>query len=436
MKNKNFIVCLTFLVLLSLWLMLWGSSLGLCQKRVEITYVSGAGGESAKALDEVFSLFEKKHTNLKVNRIYVPTKSWGEFFEKVLVMIAGGEPVDTGWVAIEGNHFVITKNMLTPLESYIERDREELPMEDIHPALIDSLKYKGKVYQIPFDWNNMVLFYNTELYKQAGIKPPSSDWTKDDFLEIAQKLTKDFDGDGKPDQWGFQFTNDYFAGVMPWVFLAGGSVLTDGKGNGQLWTKSRANAPEEVEAIQFLRDLVFKYKVSPRPDPVPGWGTVIAPFVNEKVAMITGGRWPQASLKAAKFANYDVQLLPRWRTQKVQVGVGGWPIFTTSKHPEEVWKLTKFSVSEGAQKIYARTGFTTPSRRSIANSKEFLTPPPENAELYYKTLDNCVYIPSPPQYTEIESILLRFTGLILAGEMDAKDAMDAAHHAISALLKD
>ena len=57
------------------------------------------------------------------------------------------------------------------------------------PGADRAFKIDGKTWQIPHSWNNMVIYYNTKMFKDAGIDPPKPDWTWDDFLGIAKKLT-------------------------------------------------------------------------------------------------------------------------------------------------------------------------------------------------------------------------------------------------------
>jgi len=73
-----------------------------------------------------------------------------------------------------------------------------------------------------------MMFYNKKLFDQAGISYPSGDWTWEDFLAIAQKLTRDLDGDGATDQFGAAFSN-YFYFWIAWVWSAEAMSLTPGE---------------------------------------------------------------------------------------------------------------------------------------------------------------------------------------------------------------
>jgi multiple sugar transport system substrate-binding protein len=125
--------------------------------------------------------------------------------------------------------------------------------DDVDPALNAPFKIDGKTYYIPHSWNNMVIYYNTKMFKDAGIDPPKPDWSWDDFLGIAKKLTT---GSGADQVFGFGIPNFNF-GLQPWLLTSGTTQLNAD------WTDSNLNDPKVVESITFVHDLVHVHKVSP-----------------------------------------------------------------------------------------------------------------------------------------------------------------------------
>jgi len=381
--------------------------------------------------DELGGLFTKKRPDIKLEVIGVPAISWGELFDKMKIMVAGGDPPDIAYIAIEGTQLFAEGGLIIPLDKYIERDKEELKdfFSDAHPKLIEVFKYKGYQYSLPFEWNNMVIFYNQNVLDDAGVAYPVKDWTVDDFIKVGQKVSKDIDGDGKTDIWGYHFSVQYFACLVPWMFLAGGNVLNDD------WTQSRLDDSKTIDAVKLLTDFVWKYKISPLPEPGQGWGACVAPFVNNRAAFFGGGRWPVASLRDANFTRYDVQYMPKWRTQNVIYGVGGYPIFKASKNPDEAWEFAKFLTTYEAQAYATKRGYSIPGRRSVAYSDSMFYLPPKNARIYYESLDLAIPVPSPPEYGRVESVLMREFSSAVLREKTPEAAMAAAHREISDLLK-
>ena len=123
-------------------------------------------------------------------------------------------------------------------------------------------------YELPYSWNPMVIYYNTARLQEAGLEPPPSDWTRDDFLEYAQALTVDANGDGTPEKYGYAFDNSgLFVSAMPWIYANGGDIVTDD------FCAPTVTDPKVEEALQFMHDLIYVDKVAPAPTslntPVP-----------------------------------------------------------------------------------------------------------------------------------------------------------------------
>src|SRR6185369_14883710 len=55
--------------------------------------------------------------------------------------------------------------------------------------IMDGLKVDGKQIAIPYDSGPMVIFYNKDMFKAAGVADPKPGWTMDDFNAAAKKLT-------------------------------------------------------------------------------------------------------------------------------------------------------------------------------------------------------------------------------------------------------
>jgi len=172
-------------------------------------------------------------------------------------------------IVVEEYQSFAAGGVLLDLMPFIKKEREENPYfaaqwEDFLPKLIEPFYYKGGLYGFPRDWNDAIIFYNKKLFDEVGLVYPEKNWRIDEFLQIAKKLTKDIDGDGKIDQYGYLLTGDWFDSITPWIYTFGGKILDD------KWEKCMLAEPQSVNSIQFMADLVNKYKVSPRPELVAG----------------------------------------------------------------------------------------------------------------------------------------------------------------------
>jgi multiple sugar transport system substrate-binding protein len=373
------------------------------------------------------NLFMEENPGIHVEFEGVQATSWGDYFDKLVIQFAAGTPPDIARVAIEGTQLVAHRGVAIPLDDYIAADAGELEeyFADIAPNMLQSMSYLGKQYQLPFTWNGPVVHYNKRVFAEAGIERPAEDWTVEDFLRIVQELTTE-------DRHGFLVTPAYWGGAIPWIFVAGSDLLNPE------WTESRANAPETIEAIQFNRDLIWEYKVAPTPEAVTG-ADVLGQFAAGNIAMLaTGGGNLRLALINAGFSDvddFDIIRFPRWRTQTHEYGGTGFPIMRTSPYPDAAWELTKFLIRRESIITFVNAVSQTPARRSVAYD-DWVKPgtPPEHYTIYWDVLDDAKAVPAPPEYNEVESIFLRYYGLVLANEMEADVAMNQAHDEINNVL--
>lgn len=390
----------------------------------ELTFVFWEWGPEARpGWEAIVQDFNVEYPNISVELLPVQGDNWGGYLEGTATLIAGGEQPDVMWVATEGVQFLVGQDLALPLDDFVEQDRAELEefLNDVTPAMMEAFQVDGQQYMLPYSWNNMVIYYNKSRFEEAGLEPPAEDWTRDEFLEIAQALTVDENNDGEPEKFGYAWDNSgMFVSAMPWIFANGGNILTDD------YCSPQVTSPEVVEALQFMHDLIYVHKVSPAPT---GFGDLFNLFQNGDVAMFGAGRWPLVTFIPAGFEDFDIQLWPGNPERKTEFGIDGFPILSTSQNPEAAWELVKFMTRAQVQERMVGTKeapvSNIPARRSVAAGMSQF--PPASSDLFYASLEsNAQLVPAPTRFNEMESIFLRYTGLIFADEMPVEEAMEAA----------
>jgi len=158
---------------------------------------------------------------------------------------------DPMWVA-----GYIPTGLLEPLDDVITKAELGRIPEAIRRAMYGP---DGHIYGIWSFLHTWLVYYNTEILKEAGIEPPAATW--DELLLWARKTTKDIDGDGRTDIWGFPIFLDKDIDSVICNFgvllYANGGKFLDEQGNPAIQTKAA------VDALQFLVDVMYTYKVSP-----------------------------------------------------------------------------------------------------------------------------------------------------------------------------
>jgi multiple sugar transport system substrate-binding protein len=368
--------------------------------------------------------FNEQFPDITVNLIGVPGTIWADYLNGTATLIAGGETPDIIWVATEGVRFLVNLDLMLPLDDLISENQEELQpyLDDVAPALLDSFRVDDQLYFLPYSWNNMVIYYNKNMFDAAGLEYPADDWTREDFLAAAQALTADNDGDGNNDQFGFSGSGGSMFFTLPWVFANGTDVVSED------FCAPNVTDPGVIDAIQFIHDLVYEYEVAPMP------GTLTnteLQFINGEVAMFGAGRWATGGMYREGFTDYDIVLWPGNPEQTTEYGVDGFGIFKSSQNVPAAWEFLKYMSSAGVQEgLVASVDSGSPlgnipALRSVADHLSQF--PPEHYNHFYGSLEgNMRLVTSPPRFNELESIFVRYVDLVMANEMSVEDAMSAA----------
>ena len=255
------------------------------QTKLQFYYPVGVAGPLARIIDGYVQEWNKAHPQIQVEPVFAG--SYTEAYAKTLAAIQAGTPPDVAMMLSQNLNDILGQNIVIPLDELIAADAAQVKMDDFFPAFMLNSKQGGKVWSIPFQRSTPVMYYNKEAFKEVGLDPnkPPQTWTE--MVAAAKKLTKQ-EG-GRTTRWGLAIPSG--GGVDTWLLealtIAAGGLLYDV--NNSCCKVLLASKPVET-AIQFLRDLGEKEKVSP-PGPVD-WGTTANDFAAGKVAIVyytTGG---------------------------------------------------------------------------------------------------------------------------------------------------
>ena len=374
-----------------------------------------------KVYRDAIGRFNKRYPNVTVRDDYSPfPQGWGQYINNLRTRVASGLVPDVVAIAIEGVRATVTEGLMVPLDDFIAGDPDsQTYLKDVAPALHNALKVAGKTYYLTREWNNMCIHYNTKTFQDAGIDRPKDDWTWDDFLVIAQKLTKGEAGN-KTFGFGIPFFN---FGLQPWFHTNGTSVLSAD------WQKSNLDDPKVLESVKFVHSLVSEHKVAPS---VAGTGgqAIFSIFAGGKVAMTGGGHWPLGTYLSNNFKTMDAIYWPRKTVGTTVFGSGGWGITKQSKNPRLAWELIKDLTSFETDKAIAAVGAAIPARRSAAETPAFLAWP-EHAKIFYDSLRDAKPVPSPTNFAEVESIFMRHMEQIMSNAITPEQGLELAHQELT-----
>lgn len=397
-----------------------------------LTVLILGNSSDAKGRQKIADAFMETHPDIRVRILAVQATDWGDFFAKVLTMVAAGTAPDVVYVATEGAQ-LFAERLALPLDEYVMRDADEMHdyFSDVHPSLIEAFMYSGSLYQLPLDFNAANMYLNLDVLSRNGLQMPADAWTKDDFTELLRGMK----GDATPYFW----TNRLFGGVVPWLYVNDTSFLTEekapggeafwsefypqetGRSGGYLWQGSNATDDRVHESFEYLRSLIAE-GLAVRPEE-GGGNTLVGLFASGRIGSTpAGGYWVQGLAEGGmRPEQFDVQFFPAWRSQRHQFGAAGYAIMRSTEKADQAWEWIKYTASKEAMQLAFPTPATTPTRRSMVDDRLYTGKGPEHWSRFYETLDRFPTsgpIPAPPQQAAVETALIKNVSTAVSGGPD------------------
>lgn len=361
-------------ILLLLLLMLFLCGCELKDDRTVVQFASWGSKSEIDILKPILSDFEKENSGIKVDFMHIPQN----YFQKIHLLFASNTAPDV----------IFINNLYLPIYANAGVLEElEKPSQTFYPQAIQAMSWKNKLYAIPRDISNLVIFYNKDMFKQKGVPYPNNNWTFDDFLKTAQKLTD-------KNTFGISFEEDpYF--YLPYLMSNGGGILPD-----------EISKPESQDSINFYADLRNKYHVAPQKSESAS-ATMAQMFLQKKLGMYLSGRWMIPKFRETCEFDWDIVEFPRGtKGSIVQLDASGWAISKSSKHKEEALKLVNYLSSKASSERFVKSGLIVPARKdvSIYDGEK-----PENAKVFINIIETSKPTPTTVNYKEITDKLKQDT---------------------------
>ena len=172
------------------------------------------GGPINKLIDTMAEGFAKDTPGVTVKPIYAG--SYQETIVKALTAHKAGAPPATSVLLSTDMFTLIDEDAIVPIDEFIKTDDDKAWLNSFFPAFMLNSQTGGKTWGIPFQRSTVVLYYNKELFKAAGLNPDKAPATWADMADYAKTLTKK-DASGKVTQYGVQIPS---SGFPYWLFQA------------------------------------------------------------------------------------------------------------------------------------------------------------------------------------------------------------------------
>jgi multiple sugar transport system substrate-binding protein len=293
--------------------------------------------------------FEREHPGFPVH--YEPITA--SYMDKLLLMLGTGTAPDVVMVESFWIPQFAAYGLLLPLDEFVRRD-PGLAVEDFEPALLEAFLGDGRLYALPKDYSTLALFFNPAMFAEAGLHEPPATW--EEFAADARRLTRDSDGDGLIDRYGYAHA-EMLEYSLPFVWQNRGEYF-DGAGR-PVFTE-----PAFAEALEFLQRLKLDgYAVLPT-DVGAAWS--MDAFGRERAAMAISGLWAVNFMKDTfPETPYRVAPLPAGKERASVAFVVGYAIPKTAREPERAWRLLRYLTGPKGARLWDAAGVGLPPRRSV-----------------------------------------------------------------------
>jgi multiple sugar transport system substrate-binding protein len=294
-------------------------------------------------IDKSVAAFEEKHKNVDVQVTYTP---WSDYWTKTRTSLAGGSGPDVFWINAANFYNYAANGFIKNLQPFIDKDN--LDTSVYISSLVELYKYKDDVYGMPHFLDSIALFYNKQMFDEAGLDYPDKTWTWETIEKVGAKLTNEEKG-----IYGYVAQVKPQEGYYNLIHQAGGHVLNKDK------TKSGIGSPEALSAFKWMKHLMEK-GISPTLQ--QQMETQPKQFFNSrKAAMI-----PLISVNAAesyKMLGDDLGVapLPAGKEEATVVHGLSWVVNENTKTAQLAYELAKQLTSKQANLNIAKSGFSIPA---------------------------------------------------------------------------
>jgi multiple sugar transport system substrate-binding protein len=350
-----------------------------------------------------------------------------DLIARLSTSFAGGQPPDLFLINYRFFGQFAARGVLEPVQSRLD-ETDAFAEEDFYPQALDAFRVDGELVCLPQNISSLVVYYNRDLFRKAGVAEPGAGWTWNDMVGKAIALTRDENGDGNVDQHGLGVEPTLIR-IAPFVWSNGGEVVDDVESP----TRLTLDTPAAREAMQAFFDLRGLHIVVPTEEEIESEDDETR-FLNGRSAMVLSSRRATPTFRTITAFDWDVAPLPRHREPAGILHSDAYCMTAASNEKDAVWRFMEFALGPEGQRITAQSGRTVPSLIEVAESEAFLDPAakPRSSHVFLDTIPFIRRIPSISTWPEIEDV----SEVILEGGLYENVSSDEVARQLDARTRD
>ncbi len=393
---------------------------------VELTmyYPIAVGGPLTEVVDDLIAGFEAENPDVTVNAIYAG--NYDETRVRAISAIQSGDPAQLSVLFSIDVYELLEMDLIIPFDDVVDTDEDRAWLDSFYPALMANGVVDGQVWGVPFQRSTIVLYYNKDMFEEAGLDPDSPPTTWDEMVEVAKALRTD-------DRYGIMVPS---TGYPYWMFQAfaiqNGIELMSEDG-----TETYFDDPAVIEALEYWRSLSVEHDVMP--EGTIEWGTLRQAFVQGQTAMMWHTTGNLTAVRNEADFEFGVAMLPANERPGSPTGGGNFYLFQGASDEEQraAVELIKYMTDpERAAEWSIATGYVGISPASYeteslqAYAEEFPPALVARDQLEYAVAELSTY-----ETGRVREALSNAVQAALTGSQTPEEALSAAQATADRLLR-
>ncbi|OQA46885.1 MAG: Maltose/maltodextrin-binding protein precursor [Chloroflexi bacterium ADurb.Bin325] len=331
-------------------------------------------GVDEEITNKMIETFEGKNPDIKINRTYIAQTQGTQANDKLLTAIAAGTPPDV----FKFDRFIVAQfaaqGFLTDLTEFANRDG--IKADDYWDFAWEEANYNGKLYALPYDTDTRALWYNKDIFEEAGLDPEKPPQTLAELQEIADKLTVKGAND-RITRWGYIPTSD-----QAWTYTYGFAFR--GEFQDPATKKITCAHPQIVESMKWLRDYSEHVGVQNLDDFVAACAGNVCNDQNDyfwtgQTAMTCSGDWRVSQQKRYKpDGHYGVTPFPGPDGPAPHASWAGgwsWVVPAGAKNVDGGWRTVNWVCGPEGQDMFNKGTYHIPTNKKAAEDPYYREDP-------------------------------------------------------------
>lgn len=328
------------------------------REEIQLVYQDWRADWVPGMVEEMLAQFHDTHPNLRV--FFTPDPD--NLADAMLAEMEAGTAPDLFW---GGSTFFPTwaqQGHMLDLRPYVAADLDAATIADWDPVQYQAFFLPdGRQFGLPKYHGAVALYYNKDLFDQAGVAYPTAAWDDVDYLAAMKQLSSD-NAAGQREQWGSMVD-------IAWDRL---QIYINGWGGHLVAPYDPAHCtidePPALAALAWLRARMWDDRVMATYPDVQYMSPRSA-FINQRVAMVEEGSWVLKDILRDTDFHIGVVPLPAGRKQRVTLATSdGFGIYGRTEYPAAAWELLQFLTSSDYGLALAKADFLQPARASLLDA--------------------------------------------------------------------